>query len=233
MATLLHIDASARPGRSNIDAYGSHTRRLTRQFVDRWRAQRPEDAVIYRDVGSTPPSPVTGSWIHAAFTPAEQREPWMHEVLAESDALIDELLLADVLVLGVPMYNFNVPAPFKAYIDNIVRVGRSFGFDRKRSGAPYWPMLSHYGKRVALISSRGDFGYDPGERIAKMNHVEPSIRTALGYIGITDIHCIAAEYDEFRGDRLETSLAKASTEIDRLVDAMLSASAFPSAEKIL
>lgn len=88
----------------------------------------------------------------------------MHEVLAESDALIDELLLADVLVLGVPMYNFNVPAPFKAYIDNIVRVGRSFGFDRKRSGAPYWPMLSHYGKRVALISSRGDFGYEPGER---------------------------------------------------------------------
>src|SRR5690554_7861381 len=105
MATLLHIDAIAPPGRSNIDAYGSHTRRLTRQFVERWRARQPEDAVIYRDVGRTPPAPVTGSWIHATFTPVEQRVPRMHEVLAAGDGLIDELLLAGVLVLGVPRHH--------------------------------------------------------------------------------------------------------------------------------
>lgn len=109
------------------------------------------------------------------------------------------------------MYNFNVPAQFKAYIDNIIRVGRTFGFDRKRSGAPYWPMLSTYGKRVVLISSRGDFGYEPGERIAEMNHVEPSIRTALGYIGITDVRAIAAEYDEYGGEHLDASLASLFT----------------------
>ena len=65
----------------------------------------------------------------------------MHEVLAESDTLVDELLAADVIVAGVPMYNFGVPAQFKAYIDNIVRVGRTFRFDRSREGEPYWPMV--------------------------------------------------------------------------------------------
>src|SRR5690348_14863336 len=73
MTTLLHIDSSARPGRSDRDARGSHTRRLTARFVDRWRAARPADPVIYRDVGAAPPSPVTGDWIHAAFTPPERR----------------------------------------------------------------------------------------------------------------------------------------------------------------
>lgn len=221
MTTLLHIDASARPGLSGIDEHGSHTRRLTRRFVDQWQAARPQDTVIYRDVGSQPPAPVTGAWIHAAFTPAATREAWMHDVLAESDTLIDELLKADVLVLGVPMYNFNVPAQFKAYIDNIVRVGRTFGFDRSRSGEPYWPMLSTSGKRVALLSSRGDFGYGPGERVAHMNHVEPSIRTALAYIGITDMHCVAAEYDEYGGERLHASLEKATNQINLLADTML------------
>ncbi|MFX5956974.1 NAD(P)H-dependent oxidoreductase, partial [Acinetobacter baumannii] len=81
--------------------------------------------------------------------------PWMHDRLAQSDALIDELLAADVIVAGVPMYNFGMPAQFKAYIDNIVRVGRTFGFDRSRAGAPYWPLLAGMNKRLVILSSRG------------------------------------------------------------------------------
>lgn len=64
------------------------------------------------------------------------------EVLRESHMLIDELLEADVIVAGVPMYNFGPPAPFKAGIDNLVRVGKTFGFDRSRAGEPYWPLLA-------------------------------------------------------------------------------------------
>jgi FMN-dependent NADH-azoreductase len=221
MLTLLHIDASARPGGSDTSPYGSHSRRLTARFMSRWRAARPLDAVIYRDVGQSPPAPVTGRWIHAAFTKPELREPWMVEVLAESDALIDELIAADLIVAGVPMYNFNVPAPFKAYIDNIVRVGRTFGFDRSRPGEPYWPLLGGHGKRLVLVSSRGDYGYGKGERIGHMNHVEPSIRTAFGYIGITDLESVAVEYDEFADDRLRRSIARAETEVDALVDHLL------------
>jgi len=220
MFTVLHLDASARPGRSGAQAHGSHTRRLSARFVERWRSLRPADRVLYRDVGAAPPSPVSGRWIHAAFTPDAKREPWMREVLAESDALVDELLAADLIVAGVPMYNFGVPSGFKAYIDNIVRVGRTFGFDRSRVGEPYWPMLAQAGKQLVVLSSRGDHGYGVGERIAHMNHVEPAIRTAFGYIGITQMHGVAIEYDEFADARLQASIARAEAEVDGLVDAL-------------
>ncbi|OUM02932.1 FMN-dependent NADH-azoreductase [Variovorax sp. JS1663] len=220
MNTLLHIDASARPGRSGIDPHGSHTRRLSARFVERWRAVRPGDRIDHLDVGRKPPSPVSGEWVHAAFTPAAARAPWMHETLAESDRLVDQLIAADLIVVGLPMYNFGVPAQFKAYIDNIVRVGRTFGFDRARGERPYWPMLADAGKRLVLLSARGDFGYGKGQRIAHLNHVEASVRSVFGYIGITEVHEFAVEYDEFGDERLAHSLAQAELGVDRLVDAL-------------
>ncbi|MGQ9365463.1 FMN-dependent NADH-azoreductase [Azospirillum sp. ST 5-10] len=221
MTTLLHLDSSARPGRSGRDAHGSHSRRLSARFVARWRAARPDDRVIRRDAGAEPPPPVTGAWLHAAFTRPEERTDAMRDTLRLSDALVDELIAADLVVAGVPLYNFGVPAPMKAYIDNVVRVGRTFGFDRARPGEPYWPLLTPYGKTVVVLSARGDFGYDPGGRLAHMNHVEPHLRTVFGYIGITDLHAVAVEYDEFADDRLARSLAEAEAAVDSLVDRLL------------
>jgi FMN-dependent NADH-azoreductase len=217
MTTVLHIDSSARQGSSLESNYGSHSRRLTARFLQRWRAAHPNDKVIYRDVGLEPPAPVTGEWIHSAFTPPAQREPWMHDALAASDSLVAELLAADLIVAGVPMYNFNVPAQFKAYIDNIVRVGVTFGFDRSRPGEPYWPMLTEQKKRLVILSSRGDYGYDKGGRIEGMNHVESSVKTAFGYIGITDVRGVAIEYDEFGDARHKDSIASAEAAVDALV----------------
>jgi FMN-dependent NADH-azoreductase len=217
MTTVLHIDSSARQGNSLESKFGSHTRRLSSHFIRQWRMANPDDTVIYRDVAWEPPAPVTGEWIHAAFTPATQREPWMLEALATSDALVAELMKADLIVAGVPMYNFNVPATFKAYIDNIVRVGLTFGFDRGRQGNPYWPLLSEQNKRLVILSSRGDYDYGKGLGNAHMNHVEPSIKTAFSYIGITDVHSIATEFDEFADDRLKASLSAAELEVNALV----------------
>lgn len=221
MTRLLHIDSSARSGGSDTQAHGSHSRRLSARFVRRWRELRPHDEVTVRDVGLQPPAPVTGGWIHAAFTAPERREAWMRDALAESDALVDELLAADVIVAGVPMYNFGMPAQFKAWIDNIVRVGRTFGFDRTREGEPYWPMLADSGKQLVLLSSRGDYGYGRGERLEAINHVEPGVLTPLRYIGIVDAHSVAAEYDEFGGERLRASLERAQGEVDALVDRLV------------
>ena len=217
---LLHIDSSARAEGSDLSAFGSHTRRLTARFLTRWRAARPDDPVSYRDVGQQPPGPVSAKWIHAAFTKPDSREDWMDEALAESDVLVDELISADLIVAGVPMYNFNVPAQFKAYIDNVVRVGRTFGFDRLRPGEPYWPLLTDKPRPLILISSRGDFGYDGGPN-ALMNHVEPSVRTAFAYIGIHDVRTIAVEFDEFVDARLRASILQAEQRIDSLVDSLL------------
>ena len=220
MFRILHLDASARPGRSDQQTHGSHTRRLSARFVERWRALRPNDAVVYRDIGASPPSPVTGEWIHAAFTPPDKREPWMQEVLAESDRLVDELVASDLIVAGVPMYNFGMPAPFKAYIDNVVRVGRTFGFDRTRPGEPYWPMLAGQGKRLVILSARGDFGYAPGQRLAHTNHVESGVATPLQYLGIEYAASVAVEYDEFGDERLAESLRSAEAEVDRWVEVL-------------
>ncbi|SFP40547.1 FMN-dependent NADH-azoreductase [Variovorax sp. 770b2] len=215
---LLHIDASARPGISGTDPHGSHTRRLSARFVEHWRKTRPDDRIDHLDVGQHPPAYVDSRWIHAAFTAPADREPWMAEVLAESDRLVDQLVAADLIVVGLPMYNFSVPAQFKAYIDNIVRVGRTFGFDRARGAVPYWPMLAGAGKRMVLLGARGDHGYDKGGRIAHLNHAEASVRSVFGYIGITDVHEAAVECDEFGGEQLAQSMRKAEAAVDRLVD---------------
>lgn len=215
---ILRLDASARTGSSDQNPHGSHTRRLTERFLGRWQAARPQDGLVVRDVGQSPPRPVTGEWIHAAFTKPEQREAWMREALAESDALVDELIGADLIVAGVPMYNFGMPAPMKAWIDNIVRVGRTFGFDRTREGEPYWPMLAGMGKRCVLLSARGDYGYDPGQRMAHVNHVEAGVRDVLAYLGVTDFASVAVEYDEFRDARFDGSMLAAEQAVDALAD---------------
>ncbi|OQP87286.1 NAD(P)H dehydrogenase [Rhizobium rhizosphaerae] len=181
---ILPIDSSARAGLSGRDRHGSHTRRLSRRFIDTWMEQRMMDVVTYRDVGQKPPQPVSGDWIAAAFRPPERRNAAQQTVLAESDQLAGELLAADLVVIGAPMYNFGVPAQLKAWIDNVVRVGVTFGFDRARPGEPYWPMLPT-GKRLVILTARGDYGYDEGGRLASSNLVEAGLKVPLAYLGLT------------------------------------------------
>ncbi|WP_010629826.1 FMN-dependent NADH-azoreductase [Halomonas sp. KM-1] len=224
MTRLLHLDASPRPGRAGTHDHGSHTRRLTHHFITRWRALEPEAEVVYRDIGANPPPLTSVEWIEAAFTPAENRSESMQSVLAESDALVDEVIRADILVLGVPMYNFGPPAAFKAWIDNIVRLGRTVDYDPQYGDHPYLP-LTHYiplmadrPRHAVLLSSRGDHGFDPGGRLGELNHMEPGARTALQFIGIGGFHSIAIEHQEEGGEALAASTESALARIDRLVE---------------
>lgn len=215
--SILHIDASARPGRSGTDPHGSHTRRLSGRFVDRWLAAQPATQVIYRDVGRLPPSPVSADWIAAAFAPAGQRRHAAHSALDESNTLTEELLGADLIVIGAPMYNFGIPAQLKAWIDNVVRVGVTFGFDRHRGADRYWPMLPA-GKQLIILTSRGDAGYGPGGEAERLNLTERSIATPLEFLGIRNVYSVAIENDEFGDERLRASIAKAEAAVDELVD---------------
>ncbi|MEU8899863.1 NAD(P)H-dependent oxidoreductase [Nocardia sp. NPDC048505] len=207
MTTLLHLDASPRAARS-------HTRSLTDDFVTRWVRQHAEVTVARRDLGTQPPPHVTEDWIAAAFTAPDQRTPRMRADLAVSDGLVDELLGADVLVLGVPMYNFGIPAMLKAYIDQIVRVGRTFSFDPEAAD-PYAPLLPP-GKRAFVIVSTGDSGYQADGPLTAMNQVEPYLRTVFGFIGIDDLQFVYVGNDEFGGDRLSSSLAAAHARVAEL-----------------
>lgn len=217
---VLHIDSSARSGISGRDRHGSHTRRLSSRFIDRWSAARPHDALTYRDVGSTPPAPVSEAWIAAAFCPPGRRTDAQKGLLAESDRLAAELVAANLIVVGAPMYNFGVPAQLKAWIDNVVRVGVTFGFDRARTGEPYWPMLAS-GKRLVILTARGDYGYDAGGRLAAMNLVEQGLKVPLAYLGLHASDAIAIEYDEFADQRLASSIATAESNVDQLAEKLL------------
>ncbi|QTP57922.1 NAD(P)H dehydrogenase [Billgrantia antri] len=224
MTRLLHLDASPRPGHAGTHKHGSHSRRLTHHFVSRWRALEPGVEIVYRDIGVNPPTLTSVKWIEAEFTPTEKKTDSMRAVLAESDALIDEVKAADILVLGVPMYNFGMPAAFKAWIDNITRIGRTVDFDMQYGAHPYVP-LEHYlplladrPRHAVLLSSRGGFGFDRQGPLAAFNHLEPGVRTALQFIGIGGFHDIAIEHQEEGGDALAASTQSALERIDRLVE---------------
>lgn len=207
MAKLLHIDASPRTDRS-------HSRVLTKEFIDTWLESHPIDTVAYRDVGHFPPPHVDEAWIAAAFTIPDERTQQMREALEISDNLVDELLTSDTLILGLPMYNFGVPSTFKAYIDQIVRVGRTFDFDPDDLDEPYKPLV--HGKRVFVIVATGASGYESGDSLAQLNHLEPYLRTVFGHIGVTDLTFVYVGDDEFGGERLVSSLRNAHMKIGAL-----------------
>jgi FMN-dependent NADH-azoreductase len=210
MAHLLHIDSSPRGERS-------HSRRMTREFVEQWKQAHPGDTVTYRDIGRNPVPHVDEPWIAAAFTSPEQRTPELWEAIGISDRLVDEFLAADIYVIGVPMYNFTVPSTFKAYIDQIVRIDRTFAFEPDDSANVFRTLV--LGKKMFIIETRGDSGYQPGGRYEKMNHQDPYLVTVFGFIGITDITFVHVENDEYGGQKLAESIANARTKITELVAA--------------
>ncbi|WP_217474739.1 FMN-dependent NADH-azoreductase [Stutzerimonas stutzeri] len=217
MTHLLHLDASARPGLAGKDEHGSHSRHITHRFVSQWLARRAQDSVTYRDIGQNPPSFTSHDWIASSFTPEAHREPWMREALAESDLLVDELIAADVLIIGTPLYNFGMPAALKAWIDQIVRPGRTVEVDETRLPDPYVPLLADRPRHVVILTARGGIGFGPGGEMAHMNHLEPNLVTALSFIGISHFHQIAIEGQETGGDVLAVSVAQAQRGVDALV----------------
>ncbi len=208
MAHLLHIDASPRGERS-------HSRRMTQEFIEQWKQHHPHDTVTYRDIGHHPVPHVDEPWIAAAFMPPDQHTPELREAIHLSDLLVEEFLVADVYIFGVPMYNFSVPSGFKAYIDQIVRVGRTVAFEPSESGNAFRPLV--LGKKMFVIEARGDSGFQPGGRYEQMNHHDPYLVTVFGFIGITDITFIHVENDEYGGQKLAESIAKAQAQIASLV----------------
>lgn len=221
MTHILQLDASARPGLAGTDEHGSHSRALTQQFVTQWRAQQPKDTVTHREIGLAPPSFVSHDWIASAFTPPEHQQPWMAGVLTESDALIDELLAADILVIGAPLYNFGMPAALKAWVDQVVRLGRTVDYDPSKPEDPFIPLLADRPRHAVILSSRGGFGFEPGGAMAHLNHLEPHLKTVLEFIGITRVHTVAVEYQEARGNLLADSVANAERQVTDLVGSLL------------
>lgn len=168
--TILHIDASAR-------RTGSATRDLSARIVQHLGASR----IIRRDL-ATPLPLLTEDWITANFTPAEQRDATQRDLLALSDELVKELQQADTVVIGLPIYNFSVPAAFKAWIDLVARAGLTFSYTEDG------PKGLLEGKRAILAIASG--GTAVGSEI---DFATGYARHVLGFIGIHDVDVVAAD----------------------------------------
>ncbi|MEM9214146.1 MAG: NAD(P)H-dependent oxidoreductase [Cyanobacteria bacterium P01_F01_bin.150] len=208
MATILKIDASARVARSL-------SRELTTAFTEQWLKFRPNDTVITRDVGLNPPPVVNEAWIAAAFTAPEKRTHEQLDVLKISDQLIDELEPAAVIVIGTPMYNYGMPASLKAWIDQVIRIGRTFSFDLARGEQPIEPILT--GKTLVILSTSGEGGFELGGANAAINHLDPHIVVTSRLFGVSKHHIIRIEYQEFGDDRHQKSIQSAHGAIPDLV----------------
>jgi FMN-dependent NADH-azoreductase len=119
--------------------------------------------------------------------------------------------------MGVPMYNFSIPSGFKAYIDQIVRVGRTVAFEPNDAANVFKPLV--LGKKIFIIEARGDSGFQPGGQYEKMNYHDPYLVTVFEFMGITDITFVHVENDEYGGQKLAESIANACTKITKLVAA--------------
>ena len=169
---ILHIDSSPRGERS-------HSRQLTRAFVQELKADRPDATIVYHDLGHDPVPPVSETWIAAAFSDPATHTPEMQVAIALSNQLIAEVFASDIIVIGAPMYNLSIPAVLKAYIDNVVRAGRTFSIP------DYQGLVT--GKKLFVLTARGSGGYGPGGPMEAMNFQEPYLRAIFGFIGIADV----------------------------------------------
>lgn len=175
MTRLLVVETSPR---------GDHSisRNLTRRFVAKWQAAHPDGEVVIRDLMETDLPFVTAPWLQAYFTPPDQQSPEMKAVLQLSDTLVAELMAADQLVIATPVYNYNVPAALKAWVDHIVRKGLTLGHDGQG-------LLT--GKKATVLMASGGV-YAEGSPIKDRDIATQYLRLILKVIGITDVTFVAA-----------------------------------------
>ncbi len=199
---ILQINASARRA---TDAEGSVSTRLANELTAGLRAASPAATVTVRDLNVTPQPVLDEAALGALFTPAGQRTPEQAARVALDDALIAELQAADTVVIGVPMYNFNVTAQFKNWIDAVARAGVTFKYTETG------PVGLAGGKKVYVVSARG--GVYSNEQGQQMDFQEDYLKTVLGFLGITDVSFVRAEGVAMGPDAKAAALAAAEAAI--------------------
>jgi FMN-dependent NADH-azoreductase len=174
---LLHIDSSV---------LGPHSvsRQVSAAIVDRLRQTTPGIEIVYRDLAVTPLAHLSGSHLAAGQGAAPSAD--LQQDIATGQAVLDEFLAADIVVLGAPMYNFTIPSQLKAWIDRIVVAGKTFKY-----GAQGAEGLAG-NKRVIIAVSRGGF-YSAGSPAAAGEYVETYLRWVFGFIGVKNLEFISAE----------------------------------------
>ncbi|MGW7821709.1 FMN-dependent NADH-azoreductase [Streptomyces puniciscabiei] len=175
MATLLHIDSSVFP------AGASASRAVAEAFRAHWQEQHPDGTVVHRDLAAQPVPHITAAAHTAGFADPASHTPEQAAAFAERVRLIEELEQADAVLIGAPMYNFSIPSTLKAWLDNVILIGRTAGETQSAKGTP-----------VTVVASRGG-AYGPGTPREGYEYVQNYLKAVLGDALGLDVDFIVPE----------------------------------------
>ncbi|MGJ4885860.1 FMN-dependent NADH-azoreductase [Bradyrhizobium sp. HKCCYLRH3059] len=194
MTLLLHIDSS-------VLGPNSVSRQVSAAIVARLRQITPGLEVTYRDVAAEPLSHLSGTHVAVAYG-APVEDPAVEADVAAGQAVLEEFLAADIVVIGAPMYNFSIPSQLKAWVDRIAVRGKTFSY------GPNGPQGLAGGKRIIVAVSRGGH-YGADTPMAAFEHLETYLRSVFSFIGVTDLEFVAADGVQIGPEHREQALAKA------------------------
>ena len=198
--TLLQINTS-------LSGNEGQSTRLANEFVARWQQANPNASLVVRDLAADPLPHLSGERFQAFLTAPQDRSPEQAAIAAQSQSLIDELKAADIIVVGLPMYNFGIPSTLKAWIDHIARAGLTFKYTEQGAVG----LLAD--RKVILFAARG--GHYQG---TAQDTQTGYMTTFLNFIGLHDIEFIYAEGLALGDSQQKQSLSAAIEAIDSLVN---------------
>jgi len=198
MKALLQLNTS-------LFAAAGQSTQLAERFVKAWQEANPGAKVVIRDIGREPVPHLTAERFAAFLATPESRTAEQQAITSYSDVLIDELRRADIIVIGLPMYNFGVPSSLKAYIDHVARAGITFRYTAQG------PVGLLTGKKVYIFATRG--GAYAG---TPLDTQTTYVRDFLRFIGIDDVEFVYAERLNLGAEHKDVALTEAREAIDRI-----------------
>ena len=175
---LLHLDSS-------VLGADSVSRQLSAEIVARLRTLYPGIRVVSHDLAANPVAHLSGAHMAVRYG-AVSEDPALNADLVKGDSYLEELLACDILVLGVPMYNFSIPTSLKAWVDRVAVAGKTF---RYTEAGPEGLLQD---KRAFIASARGSV-YPPDSMFAANDHQESYLTALLRFLGMEDIEIVRAE----------------------------------------
>ena len=198
---ILHVTSSARGN-------ASYSNRVASQVVDELSIRNPGANVAVRNLARDPLPHIDDDFVAATKSPTGPQTERQRAQLAQSDALVDELIAADVIVIAAPMINFTIPSNLKTWIDYVARAGRTFSYSEKG------PKGLVTGKQVIVVAARGGVY----AQNTALDFQVPYLKSVLGFLGMTDVEVIEVEGTAFGPEVAEKAVAAATAKLHAQCD---------------
>lgn len=211
MKNILIINASA-------NLHDSFSRRLSGSFAENFKKDLPDTQINYCELGHGPIPHINQSWIEADRKLADNRTVEDLDILKTSDALINDLKGADIIILATPMYNFSIPSTLKAYLDHIMRFNETFTLASPEEARPYKGLLEN--KKLILCLTRGGTDYGKGERNEHMDFQSGYLKMIFDIMGIQQVHEFILEGTKRDNDQLDKEYNQIHLQIGQLLDTL-------------